>query len=163
VAIDERIRGRKEERERERERERGRCTGLPRNYSARRTRGSSQVILALGCRVIYPALLPFLPRPFDLGANETERRRCVKETGNDGERRRDFSPVPRERLLYSSRFRARGTRTHVNTCAIPRTTLILNALKLERCLSPISSGRREMNRRRVIPFARANTWTRDAW
>lgn len=48
--------------------ERGRCdaserdAGLPRNYSARRTRGSSQVILALGCRVIYPALLPCLPQ-----------------------------------------------------------------------------------------------------
>lgn len=39
-----------------------RDAGFPRNYSARRTRGSSQVILALGCRVIYPALLPYLPR-----------------------------------------------------------------------------------------------------
>lgn len=67
--------GRREEREVERERE----AGLLRNYSARRTRGSSQVILALGCRVIYPALLPFLPRlrleskRDDEGERDTER------------------------------------------------------------------------------------------
>lgn len=52
--------------------ERERDARLPRNYSARRTRGSSRVILALGCRVIYPALLPFLPRLFGSRANEIE-------------------------------------------------------------------------------------------
>lgn len=35
---------------------------LTRNYSARRTRGSSRVILALGCRVIYP--IPYLYSSF---------------------------------------------------------------------------------------------------
>lgn len=70
--------------------------GLPRNYSARRTRGSSQVILALGCRVIYPALLLYLPpvsertRPNE-GQRKEDRER---ERGRERERQRDFSPCP---------------------------------------------------------------------
>lgn len=60
--------------------------GLPRNYSARRTRGSSQVILALGCRVIYPALLLYLPR-FESERDRTREDQTEKgrQSERDGE------------------------------------------------------------------------------
>lgn len=81
----ERERVKRHERARAKRRGRKREAGLLRNYSARRTRGSSQVILVLGCRVIYPALLPFLPRLLRLESKrddererDTERRRSNK-------------------------------------------------------------------------------------
>lgn len=75
-----------------------RDAGLPRNYSARRTRGSSQVILTLGCRVIYPALFLYLPR-FESERDRTEDRERKTECVRVRERQQDFSPVSRKRLL----------------------------------------------------------------